>query len=209
MNALIEQCRRLGVQLRVEGGALAYDAPKGVMTPALAAELKAHKPAILAALTLPPLSPASEVRRQKVLAMLARDGGRYAVYVEDPNTDPVVMALATPDGTCDVLIPKDRYDPFAVLEVVKEWEREDLEAPPPLLWRVSITEPGGRPVNLDEALRAACEDVGGITPEVFRSLLSPEDLDDIEAGDIHPKTLKGFAGSFAEGIRSGRVVVLP
>ena len=33
------------------------------------------------------------------------------------------MALATPDGTCDVLIPRDRYHPFEVLAVVKEWER--------------------------------------------------------------------------------------
>jgi hypothetical protein len=72
---------------------------------------------------LPPLSPASEARRQKVLALLARDGTRYAALVEDPNTDPVVMALATPAGTCDVLIPKDRYDPFAVLTMVEEWER--------------------------------------------------------------------------------------
>ena len=71
-----------------------------------------------------PLSPSSEGRRQKVLAMLARDGGQYAILVEDPNTDPVVMALATPDGTCEVLIPRDRYDPFEVLAVVDEWERE-------------------------------------------------------------------------------------
>ena len=40
--------------------------------------------------------PASESRRQKVLAILARDGGQYATLVEDPNTDPVVMALAIP-----------------------------------------------------------------------------------------------------------------
>ena len=53
MNALIELCRRLGVRLRVEGGALAYDAPKGAVTSELAAALKAHKPEILAALTKP------------------------------------------------------------------------------------------------------------------------------------------------------------
>jgi hypothetical protein len=50
MNALIEQCRRLGVRLRVEGGALAYDGPKGAMTSELAAALKAHKTELLAAL---------------------------------------------------------------------------------------------------------------------------------------------------------------
>ena len=57
------------------------------------------------------------------------------------------------------------------------------------------------PVNLDEALRAACEDVAGITPVQFRSLLAPEDVADIEAGAIHPKTLKAYALSFAERIR--------
>ena len=48
----------------------------------------------------------------------------------------------------------------------------------------------------------------GITPAEFRSLLSPEDLDDIAAGAIHRNTLKGFAESFAEGI-PGRLVASP
>jgi hypothetical protein len=65
------------------------------------------------------------------------------------------MALATPGGTCDVLIPRDRCDPFAVLAIVKEWEREATE----------LDHLSRAPVNLDEALRMACEDV--ITPEVF------------------------------------------
>lgn len=47
-----------------------------------------------------------------------------------------------------------------------------------------------------------------MTTAQFRSLLSPEDLADIEAGAIHRKTLRAFAQSFAEGIRSGRVVVM-
>jgi hypothetical protein len=68
-----------------------------------------------------PLPPAAKARRQKVLAIQARDGTHYAVLVEDPNTDPVIAALATPDGTCEALIPKDRYDPFAVLAMVEAW----------------------------------------------------------------------------------------
>jgi hypothetical protein len=63
------------------------------------------------------------------------------------------------------------------------------------------------PVLLDEAIRAACRGVAGINPEVFRSLLSPEDIKDIEGGGIHPKTLAAYARSFAEGLRSGRIVV--
>lgn len=51
--------------------------------------------------------------------------------------------------------------------------------------------------------------MAGITGEVFRSLLSAEDIDDIAAGGTHPKTLRAYARSFAEGIRSGRITVLP
>jgi hypothetical protein len=92
------------------------------MTPELIAELTAHKPAVLAALASSP--PAAEARRQKVLALLARDGTRHAVHVEDPNTDPVILTLATPAGTSEVLIPKDRYDPFAIAAMVGGWKRE-------------------------------------------------------------------------------------
>ena len=45
-------------------------------------------------------------------------------------------------------------------------------------------------VRLDEALRAACDGVAGITPAQFQALLSPEDIDDIAAGAIHSKTLQ-------------------
>ena len=42
----------------------------------------------------------------------AFDVGVYAVTVDDSGTDPVVMAWPIRDkGTCEVLIPKDRYDP--------------------------------------------------------------------------------------------------
>jgi hypothetical protein len=61
------------------------------------------------------------------------------------------------------------------------------------------------PVNLDEAIRAACERVEGITAEVFRSLLSPEDVADIEAGGIHPKTLHAYGLAFAVLGRGGSV----
>jgi hypothetical protein len=60
-----------------------------------------------------------------------------------------------------------------------------------------LPKPPRAPVRLDEALRAACEGVAGITPAQFRALLSPEDIKDIEAGGIHPKTLRAFALSFA------------
>jgi hypothetical protein len=75
--------------------------------------------------TAPHPSPTPPTRHQKVLAILARDGGQYATLVEDCNTDPVVMALATPDGTCEVLISMDRYEPFAIVAMVAGWNREE------------------------------------------------------------------------------------
>jgi hypothetical protein len=64
----------------------------------------------------------------------------------------------------------------------------------------------GHRSNLDEALRTACQGVAGIAPAQFRALLSHKDMADIAAGAIHPKTLKAYALSCAEWIRSGRLV---
>jgi hypothetical protein len=69
-----------------------------------------------------------------------------------------------------------------------------------------LPKPPRAPVNLDEALRAACDDVAAITPAQFRSLLSPEDVADIEASAVHSKSLHAYALSFAKGMRSGRLV---
>jgi hypothetical protein len=60
-------------------------------------------------------------RARKVLALLARDGCQYAVLVEDSNTDPIIMTVATRGGTREVLIPRDKYDPFEVLARVHTW----------------------------------------------------------------------------------------
>jgi hypothetical protein len=114
-----------------------------------------------------PLSHASEGRRQKVLA-LARDGKRYAVYVEDPNTDPVAMALATPDGTYELQIPRDRYDPFAVLAIVQEWEGQAGD-PDRLCWRIAILEPGGQTIEGDTPSGWTCP-TGKPTPSATTSL---------------------------------------
>ena len=49
-------------------------------------------------------------------------------------------------------------------------------------------------------LMAACERTG-LSPDTFGSLLSPEDVADIKAGDIPVATLRAYALSFAENIR--------
>ena len=59
------------------------------------------------------------------------------------------------------------------------------------------------PVNLDEALAGACEGVEGITSAQFRALLSPEDIEDIAAGGIHPKTLHATPSHSSRGSARG------
>jgi hypothetical protein len=117
---------------------------------------------------LPPLSRAAEARRRKVLALLARDGGQYAVLVEDPNPDPIILSLATPDGTCEVLIPKDRYDPFKVMDTLKGWSAR----PPPSGGAWPSPSPAARP-SRSIPPRAAPSPTGKPTPSATTAMGAP------------------------------------
>ena len=47
----------------------------------------------------------------------------YAVVVEDPNTDPVLITIAKRGKTFTTIqleIPKDKFDPFTFLELVEK-----------------------------------------------------------------------------------------
>ena len=59
--------------------------------------------------------------------------------------------------------------------------------------------------RLDALLAKACQGVPGIDAAAFRTLLSPEDVQDIEGGHIPLATLNAYAQSFAEGIHVGRI----
>lgn len=65
----------------------------------------------------------AEWRRQKVIAMLnAAPGTQRAVYA-DTESDPhfVILAVAVRayQQTCELLIPKTKYDPWRLLELVE------------------------------------------------------------------------------------------
>jgi hypothetical protein len=122
----------LGVWLTREGEAIRA-APRSALTDEARSLIRAHKGELLAALgdkgegdVLP--DPAAEARRQRVLAMLAdRPGIRYAVLT-DTEADPeaVILTLAIrralPDGgtvTCELAIPRAKYRPFLLLELVE------------------------------------------------------------------------------------------
>lgn len=68
------------------------------------------------------VTPETEARRQRVLAMLAaRPDIRYAVLT-DTQADPeaVLLTLAIRGrATCELRIPRDRYDPFLLLDLIE------------------------------------------------------------------------------------------
>lgn len=63
-----------------------------------------------------------EARRQKVIAMLeAAPGTQRAIYT-DTDSDPVnvILTVAVRNlATCEMLIPKAKYDPWRLLELVE------------------------------------------------------------------------------------------
>jgi len=64
-----------------------------------------------------------EVRRQKVIAMLEATPGTQRAIHADTDSDPhnVIMAVAVRacQQTCEMLIPKAKYDPWRLLELIE------------------------------------------------------------------------------------------
>ena len=67
------------------------------------------------------LSKKQEVRHQKVIDMLeSAPGTRYAMYVGDASTDPVIVTVCIRGGaTFELEIPYEKYDGMALLELIE------------------------------------------------------------------------------------------
>jgi hypothetical protein len=81
--------------------------------------IREHKPNILNELH-------RERRRAEVLALLnASPGTRYAVYVEDASTDPVLVAVGVRDiAAFEMEIPQKYYDGIELLELIEKQSDE-------------------------------------------------------------------------------------
>jgi hypothetical protein len=65
-----------------------------------------------------------EARRQKVIAMLERYTDTQRAIYTDTNSDPhnVILTVAVRNlATCEMLIPKAKYDPWRLLELVERF----------------------------------------------------------------------------------------
>lgn len=74
----------------------------------------------------------AEARRQRVLYLAWNNPDKkYAIHSDDASTDPVMLAVAIrqEDGsivTCEVGIPKAKYDGFAIMEMATTGKRPEL-----------------------------------------------------------------------------------
>lgn len=144
MNAphILAKLKVAGVRVSRRGDNLLAE-PKAAVTEPLLVLMRAHKGELLAALTDQPqnvptaastiatdepgdlgagvVTPEAEARRERVLAMLAeRPGIKYAVVVDNPNADPVIVALGIRgQATCELRIPREKYDGVLLLDLIE------------------------------------------------------------------------------------------
>lgn len=117
---LIFELRRKGYSIRADGGYLDIS-PADNLPPELVQTIRQSKAEILTELQR---EARAEWRRQKVIAMLeAAPGTQRAIYT-DTDSDPrnVILAIAVRAcrQTCEMLIPKSKYDPWRLLELIEK-----------------------------------------------------------------------------------------
>lgn len=112
---LIFELRRKGYSIRADGGYLDIS-PADNLPPELLNILRQSKAEILTELQ-------REARRQKVIAMLEASPDTPRAIYPDTTSDPlnVILAIAVRacQQTCEMLIPKAKYDAWRLLELIE------------------------------------------------------------------------------------------
>ena len=112
---LIFELRRNGYSIQADGGYLDIS-PSDNLSPELLKQLKHSKAEILAELQ-------QEARRQKVIAMLEAAPATQRAILTDADSDPhhviLTVAVRSCQQTCELLIPKAKYDPWRLLELIE------------------------------------------------------------------------------------------
>ena len=116
---LIFELRRKGYSIRADGGYLDIS-PADNLPPELVKTIRQSKAEILTELQR---EARTEWRRQKVIAMLeAAPGTQRAIYADtdsDPHNVILTVAVRACQQTCELLIPKAKYDPWRLLELIE------------------------------------------------------------------------------------------
>ena len=118
---ILAQLHAVGISLSRRGDKL-IATPKAAVTPEIVDLIRAHKPALLAVLAGPLPDPKAEARQQQTLKMLAdHPEARYAALTDtQSNPEAILLTLAIRgQATCELRIPRDRYDPFLLLDLIE------------------------------------------------------------------------------------------
>jgi hypothetical protein len=112
---IIKNLREQNLTVKADGEFLELSPPEKI-TAELIQRLRKHKPAIIAELK-------REERCKKVLAMLEERPEIQRAFVTDMSADPdnVILTIAIRDQfTFEMLVPKHKYDPFVLLELIEK-----------------------------------------------------------------------------------------
>ncbi len=123
--AIIKKAMADGVNLALSPAGTIKATGEGAAVNRWLPMIREHKPGIVVALQEaandPLPDPAMEARRHRVLAMLTeRPDIKYAMLVDNPAADPVLLALAIRgQATCELAIPAAKFDPFLLLALIE------------------------------------------------------------------------------------------
>ncbi len=123
-SELIFRLAIAGVRLSVVGPDQLAAGPREALTDELRALIRANKLTLLAALT--PIERGREARRRRALAKLAEspDLKRAAIFDAYTEPDAVICTVAIREvGTCELVIPSEKYDPWAILDALQKAEQ--------------------------------------------------------------------------------------
>lgn len=115
-SEILEYLRERELTVSLADGQYLDLAPAEKVTDELIQRLRKHKPAIIAELK-------REERRQRVLQMLEERPEIQRAFMADTESDrhTVILTLAIRNvGTCELLIRKDKYDAFQLLEIIEK-----------------------------------------------------------------------------------------
>lgn len=118
-NDLILHLRESGFSIGLHDDRLQV-APADKLTDELKQTIRQSKTEILTELQR---EARAEWRRQKVIAMLEATPGTQRAIYPDADSDPlnVILVIAIRHvATCEMLIPKAKYDPWKLLELIEQ-----------------------------------------------------------------------------------------
>ena len=115
---LIFELRRKGYSIRADGSYL--DISPADLPPEVVQTIRQSKAEILTELQR---EARAEWRRQKVIAMLETAPDMQRAIYTDADSDPdnviLTVAVRACQQTCELLIPKAKYDPWRLLELIE------------------------------------------------------------------------------------------